>query len=590
MQAGTNGHTAANGHAEAGHVPGHGADVIIVGAGHNGLTAGCYLARTGLDVLVLERSPKFGGMTSTNALVEEAPDHLFNEGAIHATGIWREARIADELNLASFGLRPLPVDPIHVQLGPEGDSFAVFGDVNKTVEDLRRLSPRDARAWAEMSEMLDSMMDLVLPYMRAQPTRPLTPEMLRGIAKVVSKPRLFEALIRVGVAPHAEYIDEHFKHPLPRGVLAAMAAFLRMTLDATAWPMMYLGLIQRTKWSAMFVGGTQAVPDALHKCLLSHGGRVRCNAPVEEFIMRGGRVAGVRLVGGEELMARDAVMTTCNPKVTLTKLLPAGVLPAHLQTRADGIPTALAKATSLKLNIACGGRLELERHEAWRGDGIDLRHPLLDWHTLEQHVDGWEALTANEYPDPLPLGCVTVPTATDPTQAPAGMDTFWAWSGVVPIFPNEPWDDARERVVQKVVDDCDDYFTNLKELEIGRSALGGPEIEARFNAPHGNVYHVDPLLFRFGPLRPAMGFGSYKTPVPGLYLSGAGTHPTGGLCGLPGKLAAQALLRDGRSGGRSPISRLVGLRGRSAAVRAGAGGGASHGEPASSAPRSTVGV
>jgi phytoene dehydrogenase-like protein len=144
------------------------------------------------------------------------------------------------------------------------------------------------------------------------------------------------------------------------------------------------------------------------------------------------------------------------------------------------------------------------------------------------------------------------------------MDTLWAWSGLVPIFPREPWEQARERVVQGVVDDCADYFDNLKELEIGRLTLGGPELEARFNAPHGNVYHVDPLLFRFGPLRPAMGFGGYKTPVPGLYLSGAGTHPTGGLCGLPGKLAAQALLREGRSGGRSPIRTWVrrGLRGQ----------------------------
>ena len=533
------------------------ADVIIVGAGHNGLTAGCYLARAGLDVLVIERSPTFGGMTSTNALIPEAPEHLFNEGAIHATGIWKESYIAEELGLAHYGLRPLPVDPIHVQVGPEGDSFAVFGDVRKTVEDLRRLSPRDARAWEEMSEMLDQMMYLVLPYMRAHPTRPLTRDMLRGLAKVVSKPKYLEPLIRIGVAPHAEYIDEHFKHPLPRGVLAAMAAFLRMTLDATAWPLMYLGLIQRTKWSAMFVGGTQAVPNALHACLTASGGRVRLNAPVEEFVMTGGRVSGVRLVGGEELTAREAVLTTCNPKVTLTRLLPRGVLPENLQIRADGIPTALAKATSLKLNIACSERLKLERHEQWRGDGIDLRHPLLDWHTLEQHVAGWEVLTANEYPDPLPLGCVTVPTATDPTQAPEGQDTFWAWSGLVPIFPNEPWDQARDRVAQKVVDDCNDYFTNLKSSEIGRSVLGGPEIEERFNAPHGNVYHVDPLLFRFGPLRPAMGFGSYKTPVPGLYLSGAGTHPTGGLCGLPGKLAAQELLRKGRTGGLSPVRRIA---------------------------------
>jgi hypothetical protein len=103
-------------------------------------------------------------------------------------------------------------------------------------------------------------------------------------------------------------------------------------------------------------------------------------------------------------------------------------------------------------------------------------------------------------------------------------------------------------------------------LEIDRLVLGAPELEERFNSPHGNVYHVDPLLFRFGPLRPAMGFGAYRTPVPGLYLSGAGTHPTGGLCGLPGKLAAAAVLRDGRSGGRSPLGRGGATRVRAASA------------------------
>jgi phytoene dehydrogenase-like protein len=271
--------------------------------------------------------------------------------------------------------------------------------------------------------------------------------------------------------------------------------------------------------------------------------------------MEGNRVAGVRLVGGEEIRAREAVLTTCNPKVTLTRLLPTGFLDHRLQKRAEGIPTALAKAASLKINVALNGRTSLKRHEAWRGDGLDLRHPLLGWHTLEQHVAGWEAVTKDEWPNPVPIGCVTIPTATDPTQAPEGQDTFWLWSGVIPVFPNEPWAGVKDRIGKQVMDDCAGYFDDLDALEIDRTVLGSPELEERFNSPHGNVYHVDPLLFRFGPLRPAMGFGAYRTPIPGLYLSGAGTHPTGGLCGLPGKLAAETVLRDGRSGGRSPLRR-----------------------------------
>lgn len=534
----------------------HAADVIVVGAGHNGLTAACYLARAGVDVLVVEASPTVGGMTSTNPLVPEAPGHVFNEGAIHATGIFRAGPIMRDLELTRYGLRELIVDPVHVQLGRDGESIAYWSDRRRTIEEIRRLSPQDARAWEEMSEMLDAALGVLIPYMNSHPTRPLSRDLIKGVGRVARKRSVIEPLLRLGVAPHAEYIDEHFRHPLTRGILATAAAFLRMTLDATAWPLIYLGLIQQVK-SAMFVGGTGALPAALQRYLEAHRGRVRTSAMVEEFVMRGSRVTGVRLAGGEELTAREAVITTCNPKVTLTRLLPEGHLPERLRTRAEGIPTALAKATSLKINIALRGRLSLERHERWRGDGLDLRHPLCAWHTLEQHVAGWEAVTRDEWPDPVPLGCCTVPTATDPTQAPEGQDTFWLWSGVVPVFPRQPWEEVRERLTKQVLDDCEPYYGGLAELEIGRAVLGGPDLEKRFHAPHGNVYHVDPLLLRFGPLRPAMGFGSYKTPVPGLYLSGAGTHPTGGLCGLPGKLAAETVLREGRGVGRSPIRRLV---------------------------------
>ncbi|HEX4110787.1 MAG TPA: NAD(P)/FAD-dependent oxidoreductase [Solirubrobacteraceae bacterium] len=539
-----------NGHRPAG------PEVIVVGAGHNGLTAACYLARAGLDVLVVEASPTVGGMTSTNALLPEAPEHLFNEGAIHATGVFRASPIAGDLQLRRYGLRELIVDPVHVQLGPDGESIAYWRDRRRTIADIRRLSPRDARAWEELSEMLDAALGILLPYMNSHPTRPLSRELLRGLARVARRRALIEPLLRLGVAPHAEYIDEHFEHPLTRGILATAAAFLRMTLDATAWPLIYMGLLQNVH-SAMFEGGTGALPASLQRCLEAHGGRVRTSAPVEEFVMRAGRVAGVRLVGGEELLASEAVVTTCNPKVTLTQLLPEGQLTRAMRKRAEGIPTALAKATSLKINLALGGRLSLGRHERERGDGLDLRRPLIGWHTLEQHVAGWEAVSRDDWPDPVPLGCCTIPSATDPTQAPEGQDTFWLWSGVLPVHPREPWEQARERVTKQVLDDAALYYEGLDRLEIGRSVLGGPDLEARFNAPDGNVYHVDPLLMRFGPLRPAMGFGTYRTPVPGLYLSGAGTHPTGGLCGLPGKFAAETVLREGRSGGRSPLRRLV---------------------------------
>lgn len=238
------------------------------------------------------------------------------------------------------------------------------------------------------------------------------------------------------------------------------------------------------------------------------------------------------------------MLTTCNPVITLTELLPEGALDDRLAWRARDIPIRKTHASSLKINVALAGRVTIEKHEQWRGDGLDLRKYLLAWHTLEEQDAGWNALVRGEWPDPLPISCVIVPTAVDPTQAPDGCDTLWLWLGVIPVTPKVPWEEVRDDIGQSFLKDCAQYYKGLDTLEIDRQILAGPDLEQRFNAPAGNVYHVDPLLSRFGPLRPAPGLGSYRMPIEGLYLSGAGTHPTGGVCGLPGKLAAQTLLRD----------------------------------------------
>lgn len=117
-------------------------DYVIIGAGHNGLTAGCYLSKAGHRVTVVEASPQIGGMTTTNAIIEKAPNHLFNEGAIQATGIFGLCGIADELELHKYGLRMISVDPAHVQLAPDGSSLAIWKDASKTADELRRFSPR----------------------------------------------------------------------------------------------------------------------------------------------------------------------------------------------------------------------------------------------------------------------------------------------------------------------------------------------------------------------------------------------------------------------------------------------------------------
>src|ERR1700722_16415658 len=148
------------------------AEVVVVGAGHNGLVAACYLAKAGVDVLVVERWETPGGMTSTNPMAPEAPDHLINEASIHAS-LFRTTNIDAELGLsARFGLRQRVIDPAHVHLGADGESIAMWRDPMRTVEEIRRFSRRDAAAWVELSNIIASATAMGLPLMQTNPVRP----------------------------------------------------------------------------------------------------------------------------------------------------------------------------------------------------------------------------------------------------------------------------------------------------------------------------------------------------------------------------------------------------------------------------------
>ena len=277
----------------------------------------------------------------------------------------------------------------HVQAGPDGSSIAIWRDARRTADEIRRYSPHDADAWLELARTLETAMDVLLPYMLTHPTRPNLRNLLSAASGAVRHPRQLAPLGRFLAASLAEVIDERFEHPLTRGVLASVAPFSWVTQDSTGWALIYLGLIQRIS-PARFEGGTGALPAALHRCLLAHGGRVRTSALVDELVVRSGQVTGVRLANGEEIDAR-AVIASCSPKTTLTRLLPDGVLPEHLAKRARHIPTSTVEGGHLKINVALRGRLRVPRHEKVRGDGLDLREAaahLVDARGLHRRLGG----------------------------------------------------------------------------------------------------------------------------------------------------------------------------------------------------------
>jgi phytoene dehydrogenase-like protein len=521
-------------------------DVIVAGAGHNGLVAACYLARAGLGVLVLEAHETVGGMTCTNPMAPEAPDHLINEASIHAS-LFRMSPIDAELELSEkYGLTQRVIDPCHVQLSADGDeSIGMWRDPVRMANEIRYFSPKDADAYIEFANLIATAVDIGLPLALTRATRPAPSVVLKVLGRAIKGRKQFGKLVHFVTSSHAGLLEEMFEHDMVRACFTTGLPFMDYKSDFSAFAMVYIGVLQKYG-VAMFEGGTGAFPNALIRCLEAAGGQVRTSAPVAELVMRNGRVAGVRLQNGDEIMASKAVMTAFSPKMVLNHMLPKGVLPEKLAARASRIPTRNRGVLDYKLNIALKGKIFPRRHQAWRNerynDGIDLRLPTTQWATYKETLEAYDACIRGDVPAMIP-GLAQITTAFDPSMAPPGHDTYWFWSGLVPVAPREGWDKARDQITDRVIKDSAQYFDGIEELEIARRPLAPPDIEKRFFAIDGSVYHVEPYISRFGAGRPAIGFAGYETPIPGLYLSGSGTHPSAGISGIPGRNAAQALIK-----------------------------------------------
>jgi phytoene dehydrogenase-like protein len=517
------------------------ADVVVVGSGHNGLVAAAYLAKAGLDVLVVEASPTAGGMTSTNPFAPEAPEYMINEASIQAS-LFRTTTIDRDLGLSrNYGLRQTVIDPAHFQLSADGASLGLWRDPRKTAAELEYFSKKDARALLELYEVIDAAVEIGLPMMQTSVTEPEIKNILKSARAVVKNRKQLVALGRWMSSSQAEAVEESFEHDMIRAPLLASLPFMPFDADMSGWSLIYLGVLSKYG-VAMFHGGTGSLPKALISVIKDNHGDVITSSPVEELIVTNNRCTGVRISGGAEIRARRAVLTACSPKTTLTRLLPRGVLEPKKQNAADHIPTRKRGIADAKVNVALSGRVDMSRHEKWRGDGIDLRQACNCYHTYEQALEAARSCVRGKVPDAIP-GLAQVTNSFDPSMSPPGKDLWWFWTGLTPSYPEDGWDVARKTITDSIIKDAEMYYKGVEDMQVAVRPLVLPDIEERFWAIDGSVYHVDPTITRFGPNKPVAGFAGYKTPVEGLYLTGSGTHPVAGISGMPGQNAARIMLK-----------------------------------------------
>jgi phytoene dehydrogenase-like protein len=523
-------------------------DYLVVGAGHNGLCAAATIAESGHTVCVVEQLPVLGGLSASLPYIGDAPNHKLSLGAMDDM-FMAQTSLAEDMRLADHGYAPIPMEHPYGWIGEDGETLLLFHDFERTVEDIRHFSAADAQAYRDLRRTTDWLMDVqdeLVPHHPGALGK-------RGLLKVLLKHRpakeVRRMLGRMFQMNIFELIDETFESDPMRGLWAYWTSMVGPAeIDGTGVYMTAFAGVHRGRGVLRPRGGMTNLVDAFAGVLRQHGGDVRLGAGVERILVERGKAVGVRLSDGTELAASEGVISSAAPQITLGRLLEPGTLDRTMVNKIRMIPINSVNAAAFKIDMAVGGRVGYPQGEAARKrrDGADIRKTTFMTGTLEQHIDQMLAMKRGENVDYQPPVYMAILSASDPTIAPEGQDVLYLHSNV-PARVNGGWDQNKDAYCETIIESSKRFIDGL-DAEIGRMVNTPTDFENRFAAPAGGYFHVDMLPTRLGMNRPARGLGGYDTPIAHLYLSGAGTHPGGGISGWPGRLAAQhALSRNGGS-------------------------------------------
>jgi len=514
-------------------------DVVIIGAGHNGLTAAGYLAREGKRVVVVERMAKVGGMTSSGYMIPQAPTHLVTPCAVEVIFL-RGTGVIEDLELVKHGFATVDTDPSYVYLHPDGSSIALFRDPKRTAEDMGRLHRPDEKAYLDFMRVIDAMMDIGFPMMMAEPGRPGVGDIAKMIGGAIRNIKLKNELVALTNGTADQIACERFEHPAAIALLTGIAAGAGpIDDDGNAAAYMILGLLHRLGVGKP-IGSLQTLGNAMAKSLEAAGGTIRLNAPVAEILIEDGAARGIRLDDGSILRAK-AVIATCDPR-TAMKLTTAGGVERRLMQRIEHAPANRSNAAPLLANIAMSKPLRLKRHRDLRHDDADIDKAVGLIGTPEEVRESFATARRGDIPVRHAVS-VSPLTNWDPSQAPAGQSVAYVYLPAMAVDAREGWSpDLKEKTMSSVITHISEFYDGF-DAEIGRFVETPREREIRLNVTNGCVTHIDFGSMRTGTNRPATGFGGPKPAVANLYLGGAGTHPGGGVSGIPGKIAAARVSR-----------------------------------------------
>jgi phytoene dehydrogenase-like protein len=526
-------------------------DAIVVGGGHNGLTAAAYLARAGLTTLVLERRDIVGGCCVTE---EIAPGCRVSTTSYIASMLRPE--VIAELRLAEHGLRMIPCDPAIQVPFPDGHVVPWWVDRERAKAEFGKISTKDAARFVEVDNELKKLARYLQPFFM-EPPPDIDTSTVGGWSDLFRVGKRFRGISSVEIAQLisfltgslGEFLDHNYESDKMKTMFLANNVYGKHggpyqpgTAIGLLFHLLSGGEGELQGFYGHVMGGMGSITQALAAAGAGLGVEIRTSSPVAQIEVRHGRAYSAVLEDGTEVRGR-MILSNADPKRTFLKMVAARELPEDFLFAVRGI----------KMDGPCA-KVNFVLSEEPRFTGTPAEASPLErtFYTLVPSLEFaercYDIAKFGEIPEELWVDCV-VSSNADPSLAPPGKHVLTCFVQYVPYKLREGnWDENRELLGDRVVKKIAEYAPNTPAAIVARQVLTPLDLERTYGLTEGNIFHGDLRLEQLFFMRPVPGWAQYRTPIRGLYLCGAGAHPGGGVTGAPGRNAAQQALRDWKKG------------------------------------------
>lgn len=526
-------------------------DAVVVGGGHNGLTAAAYLARAGLTTLVLERRDIVGGCCVTE---EIAPGCRVSTTSYIASMLRPE--VISDLRLAEYGLRMVPCDPAIQVPFPDGHVVSWWADRERAKAEFAKISAKDAQTFVQVDDRLKKLARYLQPFFMEPPPE-IDTRSMRGWGDLFRVGKKFRGissdeisqLISFLTGSLGEFLDHNYESEKIKTMFLANNVYGKHggpyqpgTAIGLLFHLLSGGEHELQGFYGHVMGGMGAITQALAASGRKLGVEIRTSAPVAHIDVRDGRARGLVLEDGTEIRAR-IVLSNADPKRTFLKMVAASELPGEFLHSIRGIKM---QGPCAKVNLV------LDAEPRFTGTSPTATALERTFYTLVPSLAFaercYDIAKFGDIPEELWVDCV-VSSNADSSLAPAGKHILTCFVQYVPYHLREgDWDEQRELLGNRVIKKIAEYAPNVPNAIVARQVLTPLDLERTYGLTEGNIFHGDLRLEQLFFMRPVSGWSQYRTPVDGLYLCGAGTHPGGGVTGAPGHNAAHLVLRDWKKG------------------------------------------